>query len=179
MHSTTTPITHGLGTVLAKEYGLLDFVCGLLAAEKGSHAEGFARILEHHAGQLAAIIILLERRGRLLPHPDRFEVIGHGTTLPAQAVDAAPDGVAQSLGNLLKRNRELRQSIEILAGQSGHPGENEAGLREAMQRHEEMEWMLTALINEDAAAGRSPGAAGGTAKAEAVWENEGGQGAQS
>ncbi|AHF94903.1 hypothetical protein OPIT5_29585 [Opitutaceae bacterium TAV5] len=74
MHSNAIPITHGSGTLLAAEYGLLTIVRGLLDEENGSHAEGLARILEHHGEQPGATLTLPEQRDRLLPHCDFDEV---------------------------------------------------------------------------------------------------------
>ncbi|OAM88309.1 hypothetical protein OH491_05780 [Termitidicoccus mucosus] len=173
MDSNATHITYGFGTVIEEEYDLLNSIRELLAAEKGNFPQDIVRILERHGEQLAAIIARLEQR--LLPS-GHADIPSHGMTLPVHALADVPDIAKRPLANLLRRHRNLRRSIKTLIVQSGRRYEDEAGLWEAMQTHEKMEWMLAALINEGAMPRR--GSAGGTDKAEAVWENEGGQGGQ-
>ncbi len=65
------------------------------------------------------------------------------------------------LAELAQCHRELIRRVDALADHDGGSPAAERGLREVAQRHENLAWMLTALLNE------------GTS-AEGRWENEGG-----
>jgi hypothetical protein len=77
--------------------------------------------------------------------------------LPVPAMAGVSDIAERPLANLLKRHRNLRRSIKTLIVQSGRRYEDEAGLWEAMQTHEKMEWMLAALIDAGAMPRRRDG----------------------
>ncbi|HKB90422.1 MAG TPA: hypothetical protein VKC60_07885 [Opitutaceae bacterium] len=162
-------ITNGFGTVLASEHDLLDVIRRLLDAENSNKNHDLTRILEQHVKQLGAIIALLEQRDKLLPFPDRFGALDQCIPLLMHPVHGVPPHSEHSIANLVKRNLNLRRSIDVLIEQSGHLDGNETGLREASQRHAEMEWVLTALVNEDAL--QNPGLTGQNREAKGIWEN--------
>lgn len=178
MNSTFATVTSGFGTILAAEFELQEIVRSRLNAEAGNANAGVARILEEHLVQLGTVVTLLQQREQLLPHSDRFEAQSECDRPLAHPVEEASRPAEFSLVDLVTRHQRLRRNIEALIELPGHLEDSERHLREAAQRHGEMEWMLNALLNEDATQRRtSPPAE--IPPAEKVWENEGGQNAVS
>jgi hypothetical protein len=173
MTTSTDHVTSGFGTILAAEHALLKTIRDAIDHGTGAQRGGITRILEEHARQLIAIIALLEGRDKLLPFPERFTASDRYRGLLARPEDSRGDFPTEPLALLATHHRNLRHGIEVLIGCSGSHDREEASLREAVQRHAEMEWMLSALLREDAVA-IAP-AALEPAAAQRAWENDGGQ----
>ncbi len=161
--------TSGFGALVVAERDLRE---QLLASITAGQADGALRIFRHHVLQIEAVIALLEGREQLLPHPARFEALRECVTQDLNPLRKIPQNVDAPLEHLVKMHQALRRGIEVLVEQSGHHDHNETALREAAQRHGEMEWMITALVNENSRPGQETGVVPG--KAEGIWENEGG-----
>jgi hypothetical protein len=175
MHAITDSLTSGFGAMLVAEHDLRDQLRALIAAGHGDQAGSVARVLPNHVLQLDAIIALLERRDRLLPHPVRFDALDACATAQMNPLRKLPQNLDAPFAHLVTINQTLRRELEVLIEQSGHLDADETSLREAARRHGEMESMLTALIKENASPGNVPKVE--AAKVEGVWENEGGHGA--
>lgn len=137
--------TNGFGTILAAEHDLLATVQDLAVTKETGPPSPVLRILRHHTKQLETIIDLLELREGLLPFPNRF--MDGGATVP-QTTHVRPVATESWMSDLVQRHQALRESLGRLIEVTAHEHDGESGLREAAQRHEEMEWMLMALLNE-------------------------------
>lgn len=167
--------TRGFGTVLAMEQELQSLVRSLTVAPQQRVFAKFRRILENHVEQIGVVLGLLDARDSMLPTPIRFAGLASaGLPLldPSPLTETRP-----TVRDLIARHQALRQHIGVLIADSGNKDAEERHLKEAAQRHEEMEWMLTSVLNEDAVAGDL--SAGGadldrSAMSQESWENEGG-----
>lgn len=140
-------LTSGFGTIVAEERSLRTLVELCRERASGRHAENLVRILSHHLVQIDAVLALLVSRRALLPKPARFR----GTEEPNGTLyrhTAGLDGPA-ALPELRNRHLKLIARLEALIASMGIAPQREPLLREAHQRHEEMAWMLAALIAED------------------------------
>jgi hypothetical protein len=172
-----SPLTSGFGTVIEKERSLQRTTGGALRELSGRHATEIGRMLRQHEVRLGANIALLEERFEMLPHPARFVPWGHpsvssGTRQLESAAGAAP------LPMLASRHAALLADVDaLLAGLPGG-GRAEAALTEVRRSHEEMGWVLTAFVNEDATQARLPDESrrgpSDPGSAEQAWDNEGG-----
>lgn len=173
------PLTSGFGAVIEKEHDLQTAIEGSVGQVSGAHAVEIDRILRHHHAQLSANIALLAQRYEALPSPERFvSWTSRRHSLEAPRPPGHYDEI-ELLPELISRHNSLLASIEALIG-CGHDGQRgELILSEISRNHEEMAWMLTALLKEDATAMRTPGEGGESASptldpAESRWVTEGG-----
>lgn len=170
------PLTSGFGTVMEREYDLQALTRNYVGTASGPHAAAIDRILRVQQEKLGANIALLGERYETLPHPVRFDALRRHpaiarTSAEAEPLCALPALVAQHLGMLGNINTLIAQRED---GERG-----ELILTEVARNHEEMAWMLTALLKEDESVrDRLPLPVTATAPAagssEAGWENEGG-----
>ncbi len=177
------PLTSGFGSVMEREQDIRSSTTERLGVDNGPKSAAIDRILRHQQLQLGANIALLEQRYEMLPHPTRFATLPatHGRLSHARGAAVAPDA-ASLLPNLVAQHISLLRAIEALITQRPDGQRGELILTEIARNHEEMAWMLTALINEDDSVRdlvpipvtASLPAAPKAEASEADWENEGG-----
>lgn len=167
--------TKGFGPLLEQEHALQVSNADNLLFVAGPHATDIRRILEDQQTRIAGAIGLVEQRVEALPYPDRFHALAH--LRPAQAA-GMPAPRETGLADLAHQHLSLQSGLLSLIEHRPEGGQPELLLVAAARTHEEMAWMLTALLNEDdtvrdrvnlpilAEALPNP--------AEARWENEGG-----
>lgn len=158
------------------EQQLQSLVRSLTVAPQHRVFSKLKQILENHVEQISAILGLLDARDRLLPVPERFS---------GRACDGAPllDPVPltetrPTVRHLIDCHQALRRHIGVLIALSGNKDSEERNLREVAQRHEEMEWMLTAVLVEDAVADDLSVPEVDQQRltmSQELWENEGGR----
>ncbi len=172
----------GFGTLMEMENDLLVLLRQCLQGEPVVGRSSLARILGHHLQQVERIIRLCTEQQRTLPLPHRFRVIGPGpSVIQWEEVDPAyePPGL---LTDLLERNLELADGWQRLAACGRAAASPHASLSEASQRHQNLAWMLTALLHESDSEGPSQSLSfvadavvgQGPERGEGRWENEGG-----
>jgi hypothetical protein len=86
---------------------------------------------------------------------------------------------AQLLPELVAQHTRLLTDIDALIGCAPDGQRGELILTEVSRNHEEMAWMLTALLKDDESAGRIASEPGSERTAESIraqenWDNEGG-----
>ncbi len=165
------PLQKGFGEILLLEAHLRQQVQALRTGHLLEATPGLDRILSHHVDQLSAVQVLLEQRYQLLPCPSRFFAIEGMIRSFKDTSLVLEDRIQQRLGPLLTSNQELRLAIEGLIEISGDHDCDEASLKEAAQRHSDLEWMLSAMLSESWTKGGPPQSLD---LAEGAWENEGG-----
>jgi hypothetical protein len=177
---TRQAFTSGFGAVMEQENDLLSSTDECLGTDIGSHAASVNRILREQRTRVGVNVSLLEQCYETLPSPARFEGLQGRFGPPTTASRAGPalenDGLLQ---DLVARHLHLRDNIELLAA---HDPQGPSIMAEVARNHEEMAWMLTALLKEDESvrdrmsppiiAVVAPGVTPGTT--EGNWENEGG-----
>jgi hypothetical protein len=176
------PLTSGFGAVMEQEEDIQSSTEGYVGGDNGPNSAAIDRILRHQGTRLGANIALLEQRYEMLPHPARFQTL-HGKH--ARLSNARHTAAADDLGvlpSLVAKHLDLLRKIETLMSRRPDGQRGELILAEIARNHEEMAWMLTALIKEDesvrdfvptpviASAPASPK----LSTSEANWENEGG-----
>lgn len=175
------PLTSGFSVVMEQEEEIQSSTIGYLGTDKGPNSAALDRILQHQGVRLGANIALLEQRYETLPHPVRFRTLHtkHGPLSRARRTAVAED--AGILPSLIAQHLNLLRKIETLIRQRPDGQRGELILTEIARNHEEMAWMLTALIREDESKrDLVPTPANALKKAlhlganEATWENEGG-----
>jgi hypothetical protein len=173
------PLTSGFGAVIEKERVLLSATAGSLGHASGQHSAEIDRILRHQHSRLSANIALLEQRYEALPNPERFARWNDRRAPPLTPRRIAPRDEPEVLPELIARHTGLLADIEALidGGPDGQRGE--LILTEVSRNHQEMAWMLTALLKEDETVTRLPpeqgaDASGATSGAQENWDNEGG-----
>jgi hypothetical protein len=177
------PLTSGFGTVMEQERDIQAATGAQLGTDHSPQSAAIDRILRDQQAQLGANIALLEQRYETLPQPERFQA------LPPEEIRLShsprPAGATMDravfLPNLIEQHLNLLRHIEALIARRPDGQRGEIILAEIARNHEDMAWMLTALIKEDEfvrdsiampTIARGPGAA--LAPSEANWENEGG-----
>jgi hypothetical protein len=173
------PFVHGLGAVLQQEHALLASLQRNPPLTSGAHAADLARIVTGQRTRVTETVLLLEARCRMFPQPTRFA--GTPFDLPAgeDAHEPAPDG-DDALAQLVDRHTTLARELGALDELRSGWDPATPLLREAARNHEEMAWMLLALIHENATAGdwsgptNPPDVPTRVTPPEADWENEGG-----
>lgn len=173
------PLTSGFGAVIEKEHDLKSATEGSLGHVNGEHATELDRILRHQHSRLGANIALLEQRYEALPSPERFVNWNERRHPPSAARRTEDRDETELLPDLIARHTGLLADIEALIRCVPDGQRGELILTEVSRNHEEMAWMLMALLNEDATrasfvdeGGRR--AAKSTRQAEENWDNEGG-----
>jgi hypothetical protein len=172
-------LTSGFGAVLEKERALQNATEGSLGHLTGEHARDFDRILRHQHSRLGANIALLEQRYEALPNPERFITWHDRRHPPVTARRAADRDEIDLLPDLIARHTGLLADIEALIRSVADGQRGELILREVRRNHEEMAWMLTALMNDDESTKRmahpaTMEASGEARGAQENWDNEGG-----
>lgn len=179
LDDTTQPaITSGFGAVIEKEQRLLRATEDSLDQPAGQYSVGLDRILRHQLGRLWANIALIEQRYEALPSPDRF-VNWHARSSPPAAERSERQNQSRCLADLASQHTRLLTDIEALIIRSPDGQRGELILNEVSQNHEEMAWMLTALVKDDESAQRTEHDRNGGRTEEAIraqqnWDNEGG-----
>lgn len=167
-------LTSGFGAVIEKEQSLQGATEGALGCVGGAHAAQADRILRHQNTRLGANIALLQQRYESLPLPERFLQIQ--PPVPAQS----PPHATGPIADLLARHNGLLAEIETLIDCAPDGQRGELILREVSRNHDEMAWMLTALLREDesvahfAETRNSPPVSVVATRAHETWDNEGG-----
>jgi hypothetical protein len=174
--------TSGFAALVDREQNLRRLMQLCVDRAAGSQAENTVRILSRHRTQIDAIIALLIRRWAHFPQPARCGAAAAVDPRGTHHHPAAGWEGGSAIASLHARHLELLgnlgswiKDMEPVAGREGL-------LREAWQRHEEMAWMLDALlIEEDHVARRHsfyltiPMQLETRSPAMERWENEGGR----
>ena len=171
-------LTSGFGAVIEKEHDLQSATEDSFGQQSGPHAADLDRILHHQHSRLGANIALLEQRYESLPKPERFANWHDRERPPAKPRRTQPDEI-QLLPDLVAQHARLLSDIEALIGCAPDGQRGELILAEVSRSHEEMAWMLTALLKDDEstrliARERSSERIGESIRAQENWDNEGG-----
>lgn len=170
-------LTSGFGALIEKERELQSATESSFGRLTGYHAAELDRILHRQHTRLGALIALLEQRFEALPKPERF-ANWHDRS-PTPSSPRAPREKSELLPDLIGRHTRLLADIDALIGCAPDGQRGELILTEVSRSHEEMAWMLTALLKEDETAGRfaserSSERTGEARRAQENWDNEGG-----
>lgn len=171
-------VTSGFGAVIEKERDLQSATESSFGRAGGRHSVDLDRILHHQHSRLGANIALLEERYEALPKPERFVNWHDRERPPAQPWRTQPEEV-ELLPNLVAQHTRLLADIDALIDCAPDGQRGELILTEVSRSHEEMAWMLTALVKEDdstkrIAHDRNTDGLGGLGFAQENWDNEGG-----
>lgn len=172
-------LTSGFGSVIEKEHALQDFTKGSLGHVNGQHATDLDRILRHQHYRLGANIALLEQRHGAWPTPERFVSRNDRRHPPTPTRRKTSWDEIDLLPDLITRHTGLLADIEALINCVADGRRGELILTEVRRNHEEMVWMLNALMNDDESAKRRAHDTGEEASpetrgAQENWDNEGG-----
>lgn len=172
-------LTSGFGTVLEKEHALRSTTEGSVGHVHGRHAKEIDRILHHQHSRLGANIALLEQRYEALPNPERFVNWNDCRRPPSTPRRTEHRDETDLLPDLIARHTGLLADIEALIDRRPDGQRGELILAAVSRNHEEMAWMLTALLKEDETTARfpdprAPDTESGTRGAQENWDNEGG-----
>lgn len=166
---------------MEKEHTLQASTEESLGTVEGPHSTSVDRILRNQRLRLDENVGLLEDRYELLPHPARFRALqGKLPSLAKSVRDSTAHETTGALSNLVAQHVEVRENIATLIALSPHGQHGELNLNVMAHNHEEMAWMLTALLKEDAWARDmvpthlTAGVTSERKTSEASWENEGG-----
>lgn len=171
-------LTSGFGAVIEKEHNLQSAIEDSFGQLSGHRSVDLDRILHHQHSRLGANIALLEQRYEALPKPERF-VNWHDRARPPVQPRRTQQDEAELLPELVAQHTRLLADIEALIGCAPDGQRGELILAEVSRNHEEMAWMLTALLKDrdllrHIAHGSSSDGSGVTSRAQENWENEGG-----
>ena len=173
------PLPSGFSAVIKKEYDLQAITEGSLRHVTGHHSAEIDRILRHQQSRLSANIALLDERYEALPGPERLASRNerHQVTNPTLGFEDRDE--SQVLPDLVTRHACLQTDIEGLIERAPDGQRGKLILREVSRNHEEMAWMMRALLKEDAtsvpmAEDGGDRAPRGASQAEESWDNEGG-----
>lgn len=171
-------LTSGFGAVLEKEQDLQSATEGSFGLLSGPHSTDLNRILHHQHVRLGANIALLEQRYEALPVPQRF-VNWHDHARPPSHACHPLGHPAEPLPELVAQHTRLLADIDALIRCSPDGQRGELILREVSRSHEEMAWMLIALLKDDESLDRlareQPGDRfADSPRAQENWDNEGG-----
>lgn len=172
------PLTSGFGAVIEKEHKLQSATEDSFGQASGPHSADLDRILHHQHLRLGANIALLEQRYEALPIPERF-VNWHDHARPPAQPRRTQQDEAELLPELLAQHTRLLADIEGLIGCAPDGQRGELILTEVSRSHEEMAWMLTALLKDDEstrhiASDRNSEHIGESLRGQENWDNEGG-----
>jgi hypothetical protein len=165
---------------MEQERELQTSTTGYVGADKGIHAIAIDRILRNQGVRLQANITLLGQRYETLPHPLRFQALqGAHRPLTKRRRVADEDDGSQMLPSLVAQHLEVLEKIVALIARHSDGQRGEMILEAIERNHEDMIWMLKALMNEDESVRDSiatPTIAlnNRLSAGEANWENEGG-----
>lgn len=171
-------LTSGFGAVIEKEHDLQSATEESFGQLSGHHSANLDRILHHQHSRLGANIALLEQRYEALPKPERF-VNWHDRGRPPVKPQRMQSDEAQLLPELVAQHARLLTDIDALIGCAPDGQRGELILTEVSRNHEEMAWMLTALLKEDESVRRIASEQGSERTGESIraqenWDNEGG-----
>lgn len=178
-HDTAPPsLTSGFGTIIEKEHDLQSATESSFPQVIGHHSADLDRILHLQHSRLGAHIALLEQRFEALPKPERF-ANWHESGRPPTKPRRAPADEAELLPGLVGQHTRLLADIDALIGRAPDGQRGELILTEVSRSHEEMAWMLTALLKEDESVTRMANERRGERPGESIraqenWDNEGG-----
>lgn len=172
-------LTSGFGAVIEKEHALQDTTEGSLGHANGQHTTELDRILRDQHSRLGANIALLEQRYEALPKPERFVSWNDRRHPPVTARRKVSEDAIDLLPDLIARHTALLADIEALIHSMPDGQRGELILTEVSRNHEEMAWMLTALMRDDESVKGIAHDTGGDAAhetrgAQENWDNEGG-----
>lgn len=171
----SVPPTRGFGPLIEQEHALETSVSDNLLFVDGPRSAEIRRLLESQQGRIAGGIMLLEQRVESLPNPERFRAL---VQLRAHASEGMPVARETGLAHLAHQHLDLQDSLLALIEQRSDSGRPERILRAVARNHEEMAWMLNALLSEDDTVRdrelRPVVAAANPDAVEQSWENEGG-----
>src|ERR1043166_6123044 len=143
------PLASGFGAVMEQEQKIQSFTEEYIGADNGPHSAAIDRILRQQQTRLGANIALLEQRYEMLP-PARIQTrhAKHPPLSYARRIMATPDdsGVLQKL---VAQHLDLIRNIETLIDQRPDGQRGTLILAEIARNHEDMAWMLTALLKEE------------------------------
>lgn len=170
-------LTSGFGAVLEKEHELQSATESSFASTTGQRSADLDRILHLQHSRLGANIALLEQRFAALPKPERF-ASWHERSRPASK-PPAPGHETKRLPDLVGQHTRLLADLDALIGCAPGGQQGEHILAEVSRSHEEMAWMLTALLKEDESVRRMANERHSERRGESVcaqenWDNEGG-----
>ena len=173
------PFISGFGSVMEQEREIRSSTEEYLEVAHGPKPEVLNRILRYHQSRIGANIALLEERYQSLPQPARFRSLQSRPLPIVDAHHAAQSHGPAFLPSLVSLHVKVLRSIDALTPQRPDGQCGELILAEIARNHEDMAWMLTALIRESESVRDllpapivstvPPSSAG-----EASWENEGG-----
>jgi hypothetical protein len=171
-------LTSGFGAVIEKEQDLRSATEGSFGRFNGPHSADLDRILHHQHSQLSANIALLEQRYESLPKPERFMQWHERARPPVHPRRVQPDEI-ELLPGLVAQHTRLLADIDALIACAPDGQRGELILTEVSRRHEEMAWMLTALLKDDESTSRIAQERSGRRNGESIraqenWDNEGG-----
>jgi hypothetical protein len=169
------PLRSGFGLLIDGEHRLRDSLAECSGRIEGNQAANVERILQHQQKQVDANIALLQQR---------YEGISTGQ-IGAESNQPRPtcmsDSTTLKTGDILRDlGRQLANLMTDIDGLVERAPDGQRGeliLAEVRRHHEEMAWILKALLSEDETAARFeiPTAASDTAHREQEnWDNEGG-----
>jgi hypothetical protein len=173
-------LTSGFGTLMEQEREIQSSTERYVGEDHGEKSAAINRILQHQQVRLGANIALLEERYEMLPNPGRFHLLPKERVRLARA--PRPDASANDEGflpSLVAQHMDALRRIVALSAQRPDGQRGELILAEIARNHEEMAWMLTALIKEDESVrdlipSPTVAEAAPPTATEATWENEGG-----
>ncbi|MCR6655738.1 MAG: hypothetical protein NVV63_07960 [Opitutus sp.] len=144
----------------------------------GRHSADLDRILHHQHSRLGANIALLEQRYEALPKPERF-VHWHDRARPPTEPRRTQLLETELLPELVAQHTRLLADIDALIACAPDGQRGELILTEVSRSHEEMAWMLTALLKDDEstsriAMGLTGERSGESIRAQENLDNEGG-----
>jgi hypothetical protein len=171
----------GFGAVIAKEHALQDATERSVGYIVGPHATRLDRMLRHHHSRLGANIALLEQRYEASPSPERFLSWGARRDPPASPRRGEGRNGIELIPDLIGRHAGLLADIRALMSSAPDGQRGELILTEVGHNHEQMAWMLMALLKDDDCVKHiAPDAAGDAAReargAEDNWVSDGGAG---
>lgn len=148
--------TVGFATLIEGEAELARALGAAARGLEGPRASATARIFEHQVRQLDAVVALLMQRRAQFPLPQRFERDAAQHPRATQHHAGVGQTEAPTLAGFHRRHLAFATRLGELVASTASGANREELLREAKQFHEEMAWMLAALINEDLTAERRP-----------------------
>lgn len=178
-HDTAQPsVTSGFGAIIEKELTLQSATENSFGQRMGADSANLDRILHHQHSRLGANIALLEQRYEALPKPERF-INWQGRGHPLAPLRHMPPEEVEQLPQLIAQHTRLLEDIDVLIGIAPDGQRGELILTEVSRSHEEMAWMLIALLKDDASTRNRAPLQNGERLNESTWakenwDNEGG-----
>jgi hypothetical protein len=142
-------LSSGFGDVMKRERALQAATEMFLGADHGLHSSAIDRILREQYTRLGANIAILEQRYETEPATSRDRAL-QASRPPAavggnRAIERAKHG---GLRELAVQHQSLLASVERLLADGSDGQRGALILTEVAHNHEEMAWMLTALLRD-------------------------------